>query len=151
MKNILQALLISISFPGLSQVAFSYFPFQSILSVSSNTEKLIWADFKLETNTFITNMNMELSPKFNVKRTESVNYYLGAGVNFNPAYIVSDLAVMSGYFADIGVRVKPLKGVKNLQVVFELSPYINAKLGGGNLRTRLGIAYNFARNPKIKS
>jgi len=146
MKNILSAVLICLSLPGLSQVAFSYFPFQSILSVSSNTEKLVWADFKLETNTFITNMNMELSPKCHVKRTEAANYYLGAGVSFNPAYVASDLAIMSGYFADIGVRIKPLKGARNVQVVFELSPYINAQLGGGNLRTRLGIAYNFNKS-----
>lgn len=148
MKKILIALTAGTLFPAKAQVALSYFPFQSLLTVSSNTERLLWADFKIETNTFITNMNMELSPKWNIKRTEAVNYYFGAGLSLNPAYITADLPVASGYFADIGVRVKPLKQHRNFQLVFELSPYINSELGGGNIRTRLGLSYNFNHRKK---
>lgn len=128
-----------------AQVAISYYPFQSLLSVSTNTEKLFWADYRIETNTFISNLNMELSPMLNIKRTERVNYYLGAGVSFNPAYAVSELPVLGGYFIDTGVRIKPFPKYKGVQILFEISPYVNARLSGGNLRTRLGLAYNFSR------
>ena len=126
-----------------SQVAVSYYPFQSILSVSSNTEKICWVDYKVETNTFISNLNMELSPKWNLKKGEWVNYYVGPGICFNPSNISADLPLTNGYFIDAGVRIKPINTYRNVQLVFEISPYINQEFGGGNLRTRLGISYNF--------
>jgi hypothetical protein len=144
MKSILAIIaLILVSSHTFSQVAISYFPFQSILAMSTNTEKLFWADYKLETNTFASNMNMELSPKINVKRTGNVNYYVGPGVNFNPAYSFANLTMVNGYFVDLGVRVKPLEKHKNFQVVFEISPYANFEFGNGGIRTRFGVAWNF--------
>lgn len=128
-----------------SQIAISYYPIQSILSLSSNTERLVWADYKVETNTFILNLNMEVSPKINVKRTTLANYYVGPGFGFNATNAVQDLPLINGYFIDIGTRIKPISKCRNVQIVFEISPYINYELGGGNLRTRLGIAYNFNR------
>ncbi len=133
-----------------SQVAVSYFPFQSILSLSSSTEKILWGDYKLETNTFVSNMNMELSPKLNLKRSPLVNCYLGPGVNFNPAYSFAGLQIVNGYFLDIGVRIKPLEKRKNLQLVFEVSPYTNVEFGNGSIRTRLGLSWNFMKNSKEK-
>jgi hypothetical protein len=131
-----------------SQVAVSYFPFQSVLAISSNTERLLWADYKLETNTFAGNMDMELSPKLNFNRTEAVNYYTGPGVSFNPAYTFSDLTVLNGYFLDFGVRVKPFSRNRSFQVVFEISPYANKNFNGGSIRTRLGLGWNFNRVKK---
>ena len=131
-----------------AQIAISYYPFQSQLSVSTNTEKFFWADYRIETNTFISNINMELSPMFNIKRTTFANYYIGPGINFNPAYAKTDLSVMNGYFIDFGVRAKPFQKYTGIQVLFEISPYVNTKFSGGNLRTRLGIAYNFNRSKK---
>ncbi len=58
----------------LAQVAISYYPFQSILSVSTNPDKKLFADFKIETNNFVSNFNMEFSPKIHIKRLEKVNY-----------------------------------------------------------------------------
>lgn len=130
---------------GYSQVAVGYFPFQSVLAVSTNTEKMLWLDYKIETNYFVSNLNMELSPKWNFKRTESVNYYAGLGIAFNPLFAFSDLPVVSGSFIDFGARIKPLKNAKNFQVVFELSPYVNSDFVGGNLRSKLGLAWNFAK------
>lgn len=137
------------SYPGIlnAQVAVSYFPFESLLSVSSNTEKLLWADYKLETNSFFSNLNMEISPKINFKRGEWVNYYTGIGIAFNPVNAFSDLTVMNGYFLDFGARIKPLAQCRNVQVVFELSPYTSKDFKGGNLRARLGLAWNF--NKKV--
>ena len=126
-----------------AQVAISYFPFESLLSVSSNTEKLLWVDYKLATNSFFSNLNMEISPKINIKRSEWVNYYTGIGIAFNPVNAFSDLAVTNGYFLDFGARIKPLAKCRNVQVIFELSPYINKSFKSGNLRSRLGVAWNF--------
>ncbi len=126
------------------QIAFTYHPIQSIFSISSNTEKLIFCEYKIETNTFASNMNMELSTKINVKKTDWVNYYVGPGISFNPAYSFVNLSIFNGYLLDVGARIKPIQKYKNIQLVFELSPYINREFNGGNLRTRLGVAYNFA-------
>lgn len=149
MRKQILILLLTLTSQCLSaQVAIGYFPFQSVLAVSSNTERLVWGDFKIETNTFSTNMNIELSPKFNIKRTNWVNYSIGGGISFNFANSFMDLSPLNGYFLEFGMRGKPIAKCKNFQVVFEISPYANKQLTGGNLRTRLGIAWNFA--PKEK-
>lgn len=126
-----------------AQVGISYYPFQSLLSVSSNTEKPVWIDYRVETNTFLSNLNMEISPMWNFTRADHVNYYVGAGVNFNPVNALADLPVMSGYFASAGARIKPIQKHPNAHLIFEISPYLNSQFTGGNLRTRLGIGYNF--------
>lgn len=136
----------------LAQVAISYFPFQSILAVSGNTDKRLFADVKLETNNFISNLNMELSPKFNFKRLDRINYYTGIGASLNPVNAAANLPMINGYFVDFGMRAKPLEKLHQLQMVFELSPYINREIKGGNLRTRLGVAWNFTHHARtIKS
>jgi hypothetical protein len=146
MKKIVLSLLLACSVLIVrSQIAVSYFPFQSLLALSSNTERLLWADFKLETNAFGSNINMELAPMWNVKRSDLVNYYLGPGINLFPAYANSDLSVLSGYFITMGTRIKPFEKYKGVQLVFELSPYVNSLLTNGGIRTRLGLAYNFTR------
>lgn len=72
-------ILALISLTAKSQIAITYVPFQSFLGISTNTDKLLWLDYKIETNTFASNLNMELSPKINFMRKENVNYYFGAG------------------------------------------------------------------------
>jgi hypothetical protein len=131
-----------------AQVAISYFPFQSILSVSTNTDKRLFADFKIETNNFVSNFNMEFSPKFNLKSLEKVNYYSGIGISINPVNSFANLPITNGYFIDFGMRAKPFEKLNNLQIVFEISPYVNREINGGNLRTRIGIAWNFTRKTK---
>jgi hypothetical protein len=128
-----------------SQVEVSYFPFQSLLSLSTDTEKRVFADYKIETNTFLSNLNMEISPMVNVRRKERVNGYLGAGISFNPFNGYSDLPILNGYFAAFGVRIKPLKTLKSVHLIFELSPYFNKEWTGGNLRSRLGVGWNFRK------
>lgn len=127
----------------IAQVAIGYYPFQSILSISTNTDKRLFADLKLETNNFISNFNTEISAKVNIKRLERINYYTGIGISVNPVNSYSDLPIINGYFIDFGIRAKPFEKLYNLQVVFEISPYINQDIDGGNLRTRLGLAWNF--------
>lgn len=132
----------------LAQVAISYYPFQSILSVSTNPNKKLFVDFKIETNNFVSNFNMEFSPKINIKRSEKVNYYFGIGISINPVNSFANLPITNGYFIDFGVRAKPFEKHNNLQIVFEISPYVNREINGGNLRTRIGIAWNFVRKTK---
>jgi len=126
-----------------SQVAISYFPFQSVLSISSDTENLLWGEMRVGTNTFFSNINLEFDAQINFKRTNWVNYYSGLGINVNPFYGIEDLPFTNGYVLNIGARIKPVQAHKNLQVVFEISPYVNSQFDGGLLRTYLGLAYNF--------
>mgnify|MGYP001953233162 CR=1 FL=1 len=97
----------------------------------------------IKTETFFSNVNMELSPMWNFKRTDWVNYYTGIGVNFNPMNSFQDLPIVNGYTLDFGARIKPLQKYKNIQLLFEISPYMNQEFSGGNLRTLFGVAYNF--------
>jgi hypothetical protein len=152
MKRIVLLLIILTTQKQLNaQVAISYFPFQSILSISTNTEKRLFADFKVETNNFISNLNIELSPKVNFKRLEYANYYTGIGISINPTNSYSDLPITNGYFIDFGIRAIPIKTLSNFQVVFEISPYINKDFDGGTIRTRLGFAWNFKNKSKSKA
>lgn len=128
-----------------AQVAVTYFPFQSVLGVSSDTERRVWAGLNAETNTFISNVNLEPQLMTNVKRGAVANYYAGLGINTNPFAAVNELPLINGYSLTAGVRIKPLPAHRNVQVVFELAPYTNRLLDGGYLRTMLGVAYNFRR------
>ena len=145
MKKILIIFILSFGFftgKLYSQIAVSYYPFQSILSVSSNTDKLLWADLRIETNTFFSNINLEFDAMVNIKRTDWINYYTGLGINVNPFYDLESLPFTNGYVLNVGVRIKPIQRHKNLQVIFELGPYFNKNFDGGIFRTLLGISYN---------
>lgn len=143
--KILLLIPVILPFFTIAQVAVTYIPFQSLLGVSTNTEKRLWLDYKLETNTFFQNLNMELSTKVNIRQSEISNIYLGPGIAFNPINKVSELSVINGYLIDVGIRIKPLVKVKNAQLVFEISPYVNKAFTSGYLRTRVGIAWNFSK------
>lgn len=131
--------------PARAQVAVTYFPFQSVLGVDSDTERRLWAGLNVETNTFLSNVNLELHGMVNLHRTETVNVYAGLGVNTNPAAAVNELPLLNGYTLTVGTRLKPLAANRRVQVVFELAPYANTYFDGGYLRTLLGVAYNFRR------
>ena len=62
--------------------------------------------------------------------------------------INSEWPLVNGYFLDFGTKIMPLKEIRNLQLIFELSPYINETLKGGSLRSRLGFGWNFRRKGK---
>ena len=74
-----------------------------------------------------------------IKKTDWVNYYTGLGINANPFYGLESLPFINGYVFNVGVRVKPIQKHKNLQVIFELSPYLNKDFDGGMFRTLLGM------------
>lgn len=141
------ALLAALCFArsAVAQVSVTYFPFQSVLGVASNTERRLWGGVTAQTNTFLSNVSLELQGMANLKRGEWVNYYVGLGVNANPVPAWNDLPLVNGYTFTAGARIKPLAPYRNVQVVFELTPYANAHFDGGYVRTMLGVAYNFRR------
>ncbi|MBD2768278.1 hypothetical protein IC235_10275 [Hymenobacter sp. BT664] len=129
----------------MAQVAVTYFPFQSVLGVASDTDRRLWGGVNAETNAFLSNVNLEWHGMANLKKGEGVNYYAGFGVNTNPLAAVNSLPLVNGYSFTVGARIKPLGNSRNVQVVFELAPYANAHLDGGTIRTLLGLVYNFRR------
>lgn len=131
--------------PAVAQVAVTYFPFQSVLGVASDTERRLWVGVNAETNTFISNVNLEWQAMANLKKGEWVNYYAGGGVNTNPLAALNELPLVNGYSITAGARIKPWVNCSHVQLVFELTPYANAHLDGGTIRTLLGLAYNFRR------
>ena len=128
-----------------AQVAVSYYPFNNVVSLSSNTNNLIWGDLRLETNTFYGNITIEPHLMLNFKITEWVNYYAGLGVSLSAFQEDDEIDVLNGYSLDIGVRVKPIEKHRNFQVLFELSPYFNKDFDGGLFKALLGIGYNFEK------
>lgn len=130
------------------QMSLAYFPFQSYLSVSSNTTRVFWVEYRLQANTFFTNMNMELAARINLRRLPQISYYTGLGYSANPAARVAGLPLSNGYFLDFGARMSPFERYPAAQLIFELSPYVNRLWNGGNLRVNLGLAYCFERSPK---
>lgn len=145
---IIMLLILSATPKLLAQISIGYIPFQSVLIIATDTEKLVWAELKMETNTFASNLNLEISPKINFKRRDWVNYYAGVGIGVNPVYAFSELSLINGYFVDFGARIKPLAKFRNFQIIFEISPYVNQEFKSGNIRTRLGIAWNYIRSKK---
>lgn len=146
MKNIIILLVfLFVQKSLIGQIVVGYFPFQSQISINSNTDKILFADYKLETNNFLSNLNMEISPKINLKKSEKINYYTGLGISINPINSFSNLPITNGYFVDFGIRYKKFERIKNLQIIFELSPYLNREFDGGNLRSRIGIAWAFVK------
>lgn len=126
-----------------AQMGVSYYPIQSIISINSDTEKMFWADLRMETNTFISNVNFELNGFYNFKRKENINYYIGLGINVNPFYSLEGLSATNGYLLPLGCRIKPFSKIRNIQLAFEIAPYLNPDFEGGQIRSLLGIAYNF--------
>tara|TARA_R110000868_G_scaffold206294_1_gene455070 strand:+ start:63 stop:515 length:453 start_codon:yes stop_codon:yes gene_type:complete len=129
-----------------AQVALSYYPFQSIVALSSDSEKTLWLDGRLESNTFLSNVNMEVNAMVNFRKRDYYNVYSGLGFNFNPFYAAEDLTFTNGYLLHFGLRFKPWQKHPNFQVAFEISPYLNSNFDGGTLRSLLGLSYNFNSN-----
>jgi len=132
-------LILFFPFNAIAQINIGYFPLQSLIELNSNTNKRIFASTKIETNTFASNMNIEISAKLRLNNKPRHNFYIGSGIstNFVRYFINQDL--LNGYFLDFGIRIKPIKDIPKLQFVFELSPYINTEFTSGNLRSRIGV------------
>ncbi len=140
---LLLVLLVS-SIPMSAQLALGYFPFNySQVQLTTNPDRLVFGDLRMETNSFITNLNIELAPMFNLLRREEFNFYAGGGVNLNPLY--QEGSVVGGYFMTTGVRWMPLSQMRALGFIFELSPLLYDSFYGAQLRSFLGVSYHFGK------
>ena len=147
MKNQLLFLFVTvfITFSSYAQVNIAYYPWNNLLGISTNTNKLIWFDLKSEVNTFFGNLNTEQSLQLNIKRTEFVNYYTGIGISTNYIRATHDGKIINGYYVNFGSRIKPINKVPGLQIIAEISPYLNREFQSGILRFNLGIGYQFSK------
>lgn len=145
MKHVLTAFLFLFAFAAFGQASVAYYPFSSVVTVSSNADRAFWFDGRLQTNTLFGSLSTTLCPMVNVARRAQVNYYTGLGVRFNALNSIDNRDILEGYSLHVGVRIKPLLMIPNLRVTFELSPYSRKDFKTGNLQSFLGIAYQFSK------
>ncbi len=148
MKHALTALLIGITVSAFGQASVAYYPFNNIVTVSTNADRAVWADARVQTNTVFGSLSTTICPMVNVARRAQVNYYVGLGIRFNALNGIDDRDVLEGYSLHIGVRVKPLIMIPNLRVAFEIAPYSRKDFKTGNLQSFLGLVYQFSKKPK---
>ncbi len=137
-------LLFTISQMAKSQT-FTYYPFQSLLELSSNPKKSLWMQFRIQGNSVFSSMNTEIAPMFTIKKNPKSTFYLGPGVQFNLLNSLNDKDILNGYFFNIGTRAYPSEKYKNLGIAFEISPYANKDFDIGTWRYLLGISYSFGK------
>ncbi|MGR3811483.1 hypothetical protein [Jiulongibacter sp. NS-SX5] len=139
-------------FLGLTLIAFkansqsvAYYPFNSVLSVSTNPDASVWLDGRFQMNSFFSSLATEVAPAVNLNANPKGRYYLGGGVRFNALAALADNRFMEGYFLNIGVRSAPIEKYPQIQFAFELTPFVASDFESGLFRSRLGVAYNFSR------
>ncbi len=122
-----------------------YYPFNSILGLSTNPSKVLWLDVKFQTNSYFSSLSTDISPEINLKKTPKSITYIGAGVKMNYLNAIENNNILEGYFMNFGVRLMPFEKYKKVQLAFEVSPYSGRKFDIGVFRTNFGIGYNFSR------
>ncbi|MCP9754369.1 hypothetical protein EGI26_04210 [Lacihabitans sp. CCS-44] len=144
LKIYLLGLICGLSFPSIAQ-SVVYYPFNSILGLSTNPSKAIWLDVKFQTNSYFSSLSTDISPEINLKKTPKSITYMGAGVKMNYLNAIENNNILEGYFMNFGVRLMPFEKYKKIQLAFEVSPYAGRKFDIGVFRTHFGIGYNFSR------
>lgn len=142
-------LLLIIAFVSVAQLskaqAFTYYPFNSVFSIATNPNKVIWADFRFQMNSYFSSLSTEVAPMFNLNKAERAKFYIGAGVKANFLNALnpdaSKQSPLEGYSLNFGVRASPVQKLPRFQVVFELSPYANKNFDLGVFRANLGFGY----------
>ncbi|GAB4000674.1 hypothetical protein GCM10028807_54400 [Spirosoma daeguense] len=145
MKHILTALLLAGAVSAFGQASVAYYPFNNVVSVSTNADRAFWLDARMQTNTLFGSLSTTICPMINVSRKAQVNYYTGLGVRFNALNGIDNRDVMEGYSLHVGVRIKPLTFMPNLRIAFEIAPYARKDFKTGNLQSFLGFAYQFKK------
>lgn len=132
--------------PRTQAQGLTYYPWNSVLAVSSNPQRLFWGEARFQTNSLFSSLDTELAPMVNFRRSPQSQFYAGAGANFA---IVANLAdgsrLVRGYFLSVGTRVHPLDQVPQVGVAFEISPYTAQDFKSGRFRTWLGVTWQFGR------
>lgn len=150
-------LLIIVFFVAHRNVAFAqasvgYYPWSSLLSVSTNPKKVVWLDARFQTNSLFSSLSVDILPMVNLKRGEIVQWYIGGGLRLNPLYRIADadadLITIDGYSMNVGVRIAPLPQNRNIQLALELNPYVKDDFASGVLKSHFGLVYVFTRKKK---
>lgn len=146
MKYIICTLLLSISvaFMALGQASVAYYPFNDVVSVSTNADRAVWLDARLQTNTIFGSLSTTFCPMVNLARRTQANVYSGLGVRFNFLNGLDNRDVLEGYSLHVGVRVQ-VPYVPNLRAAVELAPYSRKDFKTGNLQSFLGLVYQFKK------
>jgi hypothetical protein len=143
-RKIIFFLFILCSKVALSQSIF-YYPFNSLLGFNTNSEKKLWLDAKLQTNSYFSSLGTEIAPQINLNNNDKIKFFLGAGFKLNYLNLANNAKVLDGYFLNSGFRASPFEKHKKIQIAFEISPYVNNKFDLGLFRSHLGIGYNFSK------
>lgn len=131
--------------PGHTQ-GVTYYPWSSVLAVSTNPQRAVWAEARFQTNSLFSSLDTELAPMINFRRAPQSQFYAGAGVNLGiVANLVDDSQLVKGYFLSVGLRVHPLVQVPQIGAAFEVSPYTAEDFKSGRFRAWLGVTYQFGR------
>lgn len=139
-------LIISLTKLNAQQLSVGYFPFNNTFSITSNPDKLLILDIRVETNTFFGNINPEIFGMINIKRSDSYNIYSGLSCKMIIIDGFNDVEeYIGGYALSIGSRFKPFEKFDNIHLIFELSPYFNKEFESGILRAYLGVSYKFKK------
>lgn len=144
MKHVLTALLLSVAVSAFGQASVAYYPFNSLVTVSTNADRAVWLDARVQTNTLFGSLSTTFCPMVNVARRTQANYYTGLGVRFNFLNGLDDRDVLEGYSLHVGVRAQ-VPFVPSLRVAFELAPYARQDFKSGNLQSFLGLVYQFRK------
>jgi hypothetical protein len=135
-----------------AQASVGYYPWSSLLTVSTNAKKVIWLDTRLQTNSLFSSLSLDLLPMINLKRGEVAQWYIGGGLRLNPLYRIADadadLITIDGYSVNIGVRIAPLPMNRRIMLALELNPYVKDKFDSGVLKSHFGIVYAFGKKKK---
>lgn len=126
--------------------AVSYYPFSSLLSLSTNPCQTVWLDARIQMNSFTSSLSTELAPAVNLNSNTKARIYVGGGARFNfLSAAFTDSPALEGYFLNVGVRSSLWEKYPGFQLLFELSPYTLRGFDLGTFRANLGIGYNFSR------
>ena len=135
-----------------AQASVGYYPWNSLLTVSTNPTKALWFDTRVQTNSLFSGLSFDLLPMFNIKRGKVVQYYLGGGIRINPLLRIADpkadLITVDGYSINVGARIAPIPQNRNIQFSIELNPYIKDDLESGVLKSNFGLIYFFGKRVK---
>ena len=135
-----------------AQASVGYYPWSSLLTVSTNAKKVVWLDTRLQTNSLFSSLSIDLLPMINLKRGEVAQWYIGGGLRLNPLYRIADadadLITIDGYSVNIGVRIAPLPMNRRIMLALELNPYVKDKFDSGVLKSHFGVVYAFGKKKK---
>ncbi len=145
-KHVVTAFLLSLSAAAFGQASVAYYPFNSVVTVSTNADRALWLDARVQTNTVFGSLSTTFCPLINVARRPQVNYYTGLGIRFNFLNGLDHRNALEGYSLHVGVRAR-VPFLPNLRVAFELAPYSRRDFKTGNLQSFLGLVYQFSKKP----